>query len=267
MYFREKTKVMITFKLLEQFPEIIHFSTTRHNGKGVGNYKSFNLSPNVGDAEEDYLFNKYKLCKALKINPEQLITPFQTHETNIREINQDFSRLSDDDKQKYLYGVDALVTHEKNVCIGIATADCVPMLCYDPVQKVIAAIHSGRKGTCERISEKVIDYLKEKYKSKPSDIYFTLAPCISVDAYEVGEELIEYFEKNNFPVNLIFQRKTGKRCLDLKKANEWLLIQNGILAGKIEVSPLCTYTNHQDFFSARRLGIKSGRMLTGVMMK
>ena len=258
---------MIRFKLLERFPEVTHFSSTRNGGLSTGNYKSFNLSPNTGDSVENYLSNRDKLCQSLNINSEQLITPFQTHETNIREISPDFFQLDDTQKQDVLYGVDALVTHEKNLCISVATADCVPLLCYDPVQKVIAAIHAGWRGTCGRIAEKVIDYLKEKYNSNPSDLHFVIAPCVSADAYEVGEELIEHFEKNNFPVDLIFQRATGKLYLDLRKANEWLLLQNGVSANKIEISSLCTYTNLQDFFSARRLGIKSGRMLTGIMMK
>lgn len=258
---------MITFKSLEQFRELMHFSTTRHGGKSEDNYESFNLSPHVGDIDEHYLSNEKELCKLLNINSEQLVIPFQTHEINIGEINADFFQLKSEKKQGYLHGVDALITNEKNICIGVTTADCVPLLCYDPVREVVAVIHSGWKGTSMRISEKVIQYLQQKYNSNPSDIYFVIAPCISVNAYEVGEELVGYFEKNNFPVNLIFQRVTGKLYLDLKKANEWLLLQNGIQPDKIEISPLCTYANHLNFFSARRLGIKSGRMLTGIMMK
>ncbi|NDV46227.1 peptidoglycan editing factor PgeF [Paludibacter sp. 221] len=258
---------MYSSELLNGFPELIHLSTTRAGGASTGDYRSFNLSPYTGDNPAHYTENKNILCERAGISPERLIIPFQTHGNEIREINESFFQMDESAKTDYLYGVDALFTNEKNICIGVTTADCVPLLFYDKHKHVVAAVHAGWRGTCLRIAEKVINTFREKYNSNPHDIYVTIAPSISADAYEVGEELTSNFEQAGFPVSKIFRKTENKYHLDLWKANKWLLTENDIPEAQIETAGICTYTNHKDFFSARRLGIRSGRMLTGIMMK
>jgi hypothetical protein len=257
---------MITYNLLDKYKEIAHFCTSRNGGVSMGNYASFNLSPFSGDNTIDYSENRKLLCNKLGIDYEKLIIPFQTHGTEIRQINEDFFQLNDGQKSACLDGIDALITDQPGVCIGITTADCVPLLFFDPVKKVIAAAHAGWRGTCGKIAEKTIHTFIDKYNSNPSDILVTIGPSISAEAYEVGNELVEKFDNAGFDISEIVYIKNQSIFLDLWKANQQLLENLGILTKNIEIAGICTYTEDQKFFSARKLGINSGRMLNGIML-
>ena len=257
---------MIRYGLLTKFHEIAHFCTSREGGVSVGNYASFNLSPFSGDNPEDFNKNKQILCDQIGIEPDKLIIPFQTHGTEIREIDETFFQLSASTKVGFLNGVDALITRITSVCIGVTTADCVPLTFFDPVQQVIAVAHAGWRGTCARIAEKTVHAMIEKYNSAPSYILVGIGPSISVHVYEVGKELVECFDTAGFETEQIFKTRNHSIFLDLWKANQLSLEKAGILPENIEVAGICTFTEHERFFSARRLGIKSGRMLSGIML-
>ena len=258
---------MITYRILEKYPEIVQFCTTRDGGVSQNNFSSLNLSPFSGDNPVHFEQNKQILCENYGINPDKLIIPFQTHGTEIREINETYFHLSIEEKTKFLSGVDALVTNIPGVCIGVTTADCVPLQFYDPEKKVIGVAHAGWRGTCGRISEKTIKKMIDSYNCSPEDILVTIGPSISVIAYEVGIELIENFRKAGFESSEIFESHDNKIHLDLWQANLISLEKCGIFPENIEISGKCTYTEHDKFFSARRLGIKSGRLLTGIMLR
>ena len=111
-----------------------------------------------------------------------------------------------------LHGVDALTTDLKNVCIGVKTADCIPVLIYEERMGVIAAVHAGWKGTVQRIVEKNIDVLKEYYGIKPENLKAVIGPGISLESFEVGNEVYEEFEKAGFPMGQIarmYAKKLG----------------------------------------------------------
>jgi len=140
-------------------------------------------------------------------------------------------------------------------------------LFYDPCKKVVAAAHAGWRGTCGRIAEKTVRTLMQKSDSKPEDIRVVIGPSISAEVYQVGKEVIESFEAAGFDISKIIIKKNDTYFLDLWKANEMTLTENGISNNNIEIAGICTFTEHEKYFSARRLGIKSGRMLSGIMLK
>jgi len=258
---------MITYHLFEQQNEIAHFCTSREGGVSVGNYASFNLSPFSGDNPEHFEQNLKLLADQLGTAPDRIIIPYQTHETEVRLIDTEFLNLSASERKEYLNGVDALITKLPNICIGVTTADCVPLLFFDPVQKVVAAAHAGWRGTCGRIAGKTIQALVQHYHCQPENILVTIGPSISTNAYNVGKELVENFELAGFDTAEIFENRDEVLFLDLWKANRNSLLDAGIKPEHIEISGICTFTEHEKFFSARRLGIKSGRMLSGIMLK
>jgi polyphenol oxidase len=258
---------MITYNLLNKYNKIAHFCTTRQGGTSVGNYASFNLSPFSGDDMSAVFENQSKLAEWLGIDADKIILPFQTHGTEVKEITDRFFELADEEKRDYLSSVDAIFTRIQKVCIGISTADCVPILFYDPTKQVVAAAHAGWRGTCGRIAEKTIKALVEVYHCEPSDILVIIGPSISAKVYEVGQEVVDNFESAGFEIPEIVEIRNKSIYLDLWKANEQSLLKAGITADNIEVAGICTFTEHERFFSARRLGIKSGRLLSGIMLK
>lgn len=257
----------LTFDILNPFKEIAHFCTTREGGVSMGNFSSFNISPFSGDSAENFEQNLHILSLQTEISTDSFIFPFQTHDDKTLIIDSKFLKFNHEEKTNALKGIDALITAEPDICIGVTTADCVPLLLFDCKQKVIAAVHAGWRGTCARLIQKTLSEMQENFGTNPQDAFVLIGPSISSDVYEVGHELMTKFAEAHFPVNDIFTERNEKLYLDLWEANRFLLLESGVPASQIGISGICTYTAHDKFFSARRLGIKSGRMYSGIVLK
>lgn len=257
-------KRMLVYGPKSSHTDIFCFSTTRHGGCSGGNYASFNCNHYCGDVPDKVERNRELLCSLLPVYPRMLVVPHQTHDTVVKVVDEAFLRLSSEEQLKQLEGVDAMISDMKQVCLCISTADCIPVLCYDTRQKVIAAIHAGWRGTVKRIVEKTLDKMVELYGTKGEDVQAYIGPGISLDAFEVGDEVYEAFETAGFDMACI-ARRDEKWHLDLWEANRMQLLSKGVKKENVEVAGICTYQNYTDFFSARRLGIRSGRILSGIM--
>lgn len=260
---------LLHFEDLSKFDSLFHFTTTISGGVSEGNYTSFNLGMYCGDDIDHVAENREQLARMLNVDEEDIIVPHQTHEDKILVVDESFLSKTDLEKLQLQNGVDALITNQKNVCIGVTTADCVPILIYDPIENIFAAIHAGWKGTVARIAEKTVERMIDIFGCDPNNMSAGIAPCISQERFEVGEEVVQAFVSNGFPIDKIGKRNTAtsKIHIDLQLANKLLLIESGIIPENIEVSSLCTYNNPDKFFSARRQTIHSGRMLTGGVLK
>ncbi len=260
-------KNFLIFDIFNSFSEITHFCTTRIGGVSTGNFASFNITPYSADNDNNFRLNIQILSDETNIPTENFIFPFQTHEDKVLVIDRQFICQTNDKKKDELQRIDAIITNEKNICIGVTTADCVPVLLYDKNKRIIAVVHAGWRGTCARLVEKTISKMQETYESDSKDIYALIGPSISPEVYEVGSDLIAPFSNAGFEVNTIFSERKEKLFLDLWEANRQLLIKSGVPPSQIQVSGICTFSQYQNFFSARRLGINSGRMYSGIMLK
>lgn len=245
--------------------DVVAFSTTRQGGVSTGNYASFNINRYCGDSEETIRENRRLLCQLLNIEDARLIMPHQVHLSKIAVIDEAFFACSDEERNNKLEGVDAVITNLPEVCIGVSTADCIPVLLYDCRQKAAAAIHAGWRGTVRRIVQQTIADMKSVYGSKPQDIKAQIGPGISLDSFEVGDEVYDAFASAGFNMSLISQHRE-KWHIDLPECNRLQLIEAGIPSENISVSNICTMKQSDTFFSARRLGIQSGRIFTGISM-
>jgi len=256
---------ILQFDHLNKFPELNHFSTTRVGGSSTGNYHSLNMGFNSGDLAANVIANRNILCAALEINPDRLIFPKQTHTATVKTVDSGFFNLGKEAQKHFLNETDAVITNLKGVCVAIKTADCVPVLLYDTKRKVVSAIHAGWRGTVQNIVVKTIHKMLEEFGTDPSDLVAGIGPSISPEVYEVGEEVWKQFEPHFcLPTN---PPKPGKRLLDLWKANLSQLIIAGVPQDQVEVARICTLSDPDRFFSARRDGIKTGRMATGIMLR
>ena len=125
--------------------DVVAFSTTRHGGVGTGNYSSFNINRYCGDTDDAIKENRRLLCRLLKIDDDRLIMPHQVHLTKTVCINEAFLACSEEERRERLEGVDAIMTNLYGVCIGVSTADCIPVLIYDSRRKVAAASRLAMK--------------------------------------------------------------------------------------------------------------------------
>lgn len=245
------------------------FSTTRHGGCGSGTYGTFNCTPYTGDEPQVVHSNSMRLAQMLDITPDRLIVPYQTHSCNVLTLDDTYWQCSDEERQAMLQCKDAVMTDSVNVCLCVSTADCIPLLIYDCTHRAIAAIHAGWRGTVAGIVTRTLQAMHSAYGTRGTDVRAIIGPGISIEAFEVGNEVYRAFEERGFDMKRIARWHTDKERyhIDLPKANRTQLLQMGVPEEQIADCRICTYTCHDDFFSARRLGIKSGRILNGIVMK
>ena len=234
---------MLGYELLASYPGISCFVTTRHGGCSQGNYASLNCTPYTGDEAEAVRRNQEIVCSSLPQRPQELVIPFQTHGTKALVIDGTYLHATAEERHSMLQGIDALITREPGCCICISTADCIPILLYDRKMRA----HYGTEG---------------------KEVIACIGPGISLSAFEVGDEVYEAFRKNGFQMDYISEWKpaTHKYHIDLWAANRLQLLDFGVPSAQVETANICTFTQYEEFFSARRMGIKSGRILSGIML-
>jgi len=249
------------------------FSSTRHGGFSKGHYASFNINHYCGDSEESISKNRALLCDLLGIKDDRLLMPHQVHLTETRVIDEAFLSIPAEEQKACLEGVDAVMTNVPGVCIGVSTADCIPVLLYDKVRRASCAIHAGWRGTVKRIVEKSVAKMISIYGSRPEDIVAQIGPGIHLESFEVGDEVYEAFAKEGFAMETISRKypandgsKIEKWHIDLPACNRLQLEGSGIPSSQIAVSEVCTFQQYETYFSARRLGINSGRIFTGILL-
>ena len=199
--------------------------------------------------------------------PYPVITGHQVHGTEVAIVDRPDLTRED------LEGYDALVTALPGVAIGVRTADCVPILLYDERKRVVAAVHSGWKGTVQKISRRTLLVLEEQFGCRPEDMHAALGPCIGAESFQVGPEVVDRFREQGFPMDEIWRIKSGHpeipmhdgHHLDLVRANTWLLEQCGVRPENISVAGIDTYRD-VTFFSARREGIACGRTINAIRL-
>ena len=234
------------------------FSSMREGGYSSGRYGEFNINRYCGDSDEAIRKNREALCRLLDITDDRLLMPHQVHKAELAVIGE---QLDID-----LEGYDALMTNVEEVCIGVSTADCIPVLLYDPRQRAVCAVHAGWRGTVMRIVEQSVARMTEVYGTNPQDLIAQIGPGIHLESFEVGDEVYQAFETEGFPMTLI-SKKYEKWHIDLPECNRLQLISAGVPETQISVSPVCTYMQSDTYFSARRLGIESGRIFTGIILR
>ena len=264
-----KRKELKGYKSLKAYPEVAHFVTTRHGGISSGAYASFNCSPYTNDSSMNLIRNRHWLFQLMKWEIQELFIAEQRHGAASMVIDKWYFDTSEGIRQDLLIGIDALITNVPGYCVCVTTADCVPVLLYDKKLQVVAAIHAGWKGTVKHIVSNVLEHMNQKFGTQGEDVIACIGPSISLASFEVGDEVYEAFKESGFDMSLISvkKRKTGKYHIDLWEANRIELLNAGVPAEQIEVAGICSYIHHDEFFSARRLGIDSGRTLAGIMIR
>lgn len=244
----------------------VAFSSTRKGGRSEGRYASFNVNAFCGDSPDAVRRNRKALADELEIPADHLIIPHQVHGTELRQIGPEFFGLRGSTQRLLLEGVDGVLTAMSGVCIGVSTADCIPLLLYEPIHHVAAAVHAGWRGTVQRIARKAVAEMRAAFLTRPEDLRAVIGPGISRAHFEVGDEVYEQFSAADFDMERIADRR-DKWHIDLPECNRMQLTEAGVAADNIRMTAVCTYARADEYFSARRLGVDSGRIYTGILLK
>jgi YfiH family protein len=239
------------------FHEIIAAQSTRLGGVSPESF-GMNLSSHVGDEQTNVDENRRLFFEAIGIPTNaKKVYQNQVHSQNVAVVTGDEGIVKEND---------ALITAEPNVLLGVSVADCTPVLLYDPLTKLIAAVHAGWRGTEQMITLATLRTMVE-LGSKPQNIYAFIGASASKEKYEVGFEVATLFEEKYLtPIEKLTESGAPKYLLDVKSANLDQLLYLGIPREQIEVSPLCTISDER-LHSFRRDGKRSGRMLAAIMRR
>ncbi|WP_332065996.1 peptidoglycan editing factor PgeF [Bartonella sp. CB189] len=221
---------------------------------------NLDVKNNLNNISEYSAYNCALIADYFDIKKQNLVTVNQIHSCDVIVVNQAFSGK--------IPQADALVTTTKELAIGILTADCGPILFFDPQAGVIAATHAGWRGSLNGIVEKTISVM-EQQGAKRKSITAVLGPCIGPCHYEVTSEFYDQFINCQGKFQTYFLKTN---TIDRFRFNLWAFIMDRLKEAKVNASclELCTYQNEQSFFSYRRAmhhnKPNGGRQISAIML-
>ncbi len=239
--------------------QVVAFSTLRDATNPQHPYDGFSICHYTGDDPVHIANCRNALADLLNVTADRLIVPRQTHSANVAVI----SSFPIDENS--IDNVDALITNIPGIALCINTADCVPIVMTDPQAGIVAAVHSGWRGTVAKIAVKTIEEMM-LLGAKRDRIDVVMGPSICLKCFEVGEEVADIFRKS-FPGSKSVADNYPKPHVDLSRAICAQLTESGILPKNIVTPPICSHCYPDHLFSARHLGIKSGRTATIAMLR
>lgn len=225
---------------------VVHAFTTRTGGTSAGAYGSLNITRSRGDDAGNVAENRERLRVALGL--DHLVFATQVH-------GRDVIRIDAPPRGELPAGeADALMTDRPGIGLVCQTADCTPLLLFDPLNGAVAAIHSGWRGTVQNIVGATLDSMGRAYRTRPDDVLAAIGPSISAANYRVGPEVVDEFERAfDDVVGIVSPRdEAGGAQLDVGEACRRQLIDAGVPGAQIHRSDLCTYAETDRLFSARR---------------
>ena len=228
-----------------------HAFTTRYGGVSEGIYASMNLGTGRGDEDELIRENYRLLAEATGINTLRMAFTKQVHKADVRIVDEgDIHELF----TAVPYEADGIVTARKGLALICFTADCVPVLLEDPVNKVISAIHCGWRSSVGDILGNAVEAMCSLGAEK-ENIHAAIGPAISGCCFQVGGEVIEavraWIGEDARGFYKADEREEGKFLLDLKSCNARRLMQLGVKEENIATSDECTKCSHEKYWSHR----------------
>lgn len=237
-------RVILESALLKQYDGIGFGMSTRQGGVSPEPL-GMNLSYRVHDDPANVAENRRLLFARLGMNLDNAAIPVQCHSDHIEIVSG----------PGQFENSDALITTTVHVPLVVNVADCMAVVLFDPIHRVLATVHAGWRGTAASIVSKTIAALRGRFGVSANDVVAFLSPSAGACCYEVGPEVARVFSSD------CVQNRAQRMFLDLKKANAEQLLAGGVRESNIEISPQCTICNPDLFHSFRRDGERSGRMM------
>lgn len=242
----------LQFKKLNEYG-ITNAIFLRHGGISEGIYSSLNLRLSSKDNIQNVYYNIAKICEVLNVNESNICKAYQNHTNNVIYINSENMEQFYYMKQNTTQA-DAYITNEKGIVTMITTADCVPLIIYDPDNNVIANVHSGWKGTLKQVYIKVLNKMVKEFNTKLQNVIICMGPAIGKCCFTSKEKSF----KNKFTEiwknekDYIEKDSDDTYHIDLKYVIKQDVLAQGVLPRNIYDAPICTKCNSADFYSYRR---------------
>jgi len=256
-----------------QFRKLLKYSNIITHGYVIGLDKNYRTAKAGGvelsKEEFEKAVDSYKtICDELDLNYNDIVKTNQTHSDNVEIINEKVSKNEPD--FSIFKETDGLITDKSNLVLSTTNADCILLLFFDPVKKVIANVHSGWKGTLQRISVKTVEKMKNEYGCNPSDIICCMCPSIRKCHFEVDQDVYEMFVKefrDLKKIDEIIERRNDKWNIDTILINRTILKEAGLLEENIIDSEICSVCNKDIIHSFRAEGANYGLSTAVISLK
>lgn len=263
MELRERDAVaMLHFPTLDEISFVTHGMSTRLGGVSEGIYATMNFKEDGEDSQENIRENYRRIAGYLGCDVTRIVRPKLVHGKHVHLVaEEDYGNGAV--RPSTLTDTDAVITDVPGVTLCATFADCVPLFFVDTKNKAIGLAHSGWRGTVQKIGVETVREMQKQFGSVPQDIMAAIGPCICGDCYEIGTEVAEEFAAafEGAEDNEILRKKSvEKYLLDLRKANEQVFLEAGILPEHIIVSDICTCCNPMLLFSHRATKGKRGAL-------
>lgn len=239
---------------------VTHAVSTRLGGVSQAPYLSLNLALHTGDQVSSVVLNRHKFCEAAGVDAARVVTTQQVHGDKVMAVSAPEAGRGAEAFADALAATDALITNTPNLPLLLFFADCVPVLILDPVNKAIAVVHAGWKGTAAGIVQKTIREMQTHFGTEPENCVSGIAPSIGPCCYEVDTGVAEVFQGRFTDWGAFLTPSGHKWRLDLWRANYNQLAAAGLSAENIVISGICTACNAGLFFSYRAENGLTGRI-------
>lgn len=268
----QRRKDDVTLHLISwenRWPQLVSGFSTRKEGVSQAPYAGLNCGLHVGDNVEAVIENRKKIAQFAGFPFHTWTCAEQVHGNQVKIVTKEemgSGRTSHEDTFK---GIDGLLTDKKGVFLASFYADCVPVFFYAPKKNVIGIAHAGWKGTTSRIVEQMLHTLEKNWGVLPQDVFAAIGPSIHECCYEVNQVVMDkvYEVLGKDGEKVILKTSDDKGMLNLQETNRILLEKAGVLPYNIELSHLCTGCRTDLFFSHRKEGGKTGRMIAFIGLK
>jgi polyphenol oxidase len=229
----------------------------RIGGVSEGPFATLNVAVGPGDQPAAVTENLRRFAAMIDVDPERLYQTSQVHGTDVRSIEPT------DDRAAVIHEhADALIAHDPSTAIGIRTADCVSILLHEGATNTAAAIHAGWRGVAAGIVQAGLAHLAIRARGS-RDIVAAIGPSIGPCCFEVDEDVARAIA-DSAPDEDVVLRDRAKPHVDLRRAVRSQLRALGVVDANIEDVPGCTKCDAEKFFSHRRDGARSGRLIAAI---
>lgn len=242
----------------------VHCFSTRLGGVSQGHLASLNLGVHRGDVYENVWENYKILGNALGFLPEDTVFPVQRHTDIVRvvtEENRGEGLLRDTPDI-----CDGQITDRPGVALVTFSADCVPILLFDPVRRAIGAVHASWRGTAQGIAAKAVERMAQEFGCRQKNVRAAIGPCIGKCCFEtdgdVPQAMIDALGGQALPA---IESRGEKYHVDLKFCNALWLQEAGV--EQVDISPDCTACRPDRYWSHRKVGDKRGSLAGVIMLK
>ena len=224
----------------------MHAFSTRPGGVSPEPFDSLNLGHNTDDDGDNVAENRKRFFQTLGVNSKFVAMPNQVHGHHIQHVS----------RGGFYPDTDALITDTPGVALTVQTADCVPLFLIDEMRPAIGLVHAGWRGSAGDIAGKTVQTMREAFGTRPENLKVFIGPSIGPCCYEIGPEVQKTISPEFFE----------GRHLNLWQLNAQTLVRSGVKTEHIHIAGMCTACLSDWFFSHRRSGGKTGRLMSVLMI-